>query len=180
MNELAEVSFEQYFREEYSALVALGAWLTRDWAMGEDLAQEALSTTQRRWHKISAYDRPGRFTRRVMVNLASNERRRRKRERRAVSRLSSQGSPNPDLDVVFSEENKALWHELGSLPAQQRATVALRYVDGLPTSEIAETLECAEATVRVHLHRARQRLANRLGSAADGSEPVTGTEESRR
>ncbi|MGB6058505.1 MAG: hypothetical protein WBF71_09585 [Microthrixaceae bacterium] len=52
MNQVAVVSFEQFFRDEYSALVALGAWLTGDWATGEDLAQEAQSATHCRWGKV--------------------------------------------------------------------------------------------------------------------------------
>lgn len=85
---VAEVrSYEQFFRAEYSSLVALGAWLTGDRATGEDLAQEALRTAHGRWEAIGSYDQPGTFVRRVVINLASNERRRRGRERAAVGRL---------------------------------------------------------------------------------------------
>jgi RNA polymerase sigma factor (sigma-70 family) len=40
--------------------------------------------------------------------------------------------------------------------------VALRYVDDLSMNEIGELLGCSEATVRVHLFRARQALEMRL------------------
>ncbi len=33
---------------------------------------------------------------------------------------------------------------------------------GLVNREIAEVLECAEGTVKVHLHKGRKRLADRL------------------
>jgi RNA polymerase sigma-70 factor, ECF subfamily len=45
----------------------------------------------------------------------------------------------------------------------QRAAVVLFYFEDLPLSEIASILRCSEATVRVHLHRARKRLAELLG-----------------
>jgi RNA polymerase sigma-70 factor (ECF subfamily) len=47
---------------------------------------------------------------------------------------------------------------LRTLSPMQRATLALRYLDDLSISTIAETLGCADATVRVHLHRGRQAL----------------------
>lgn len=59
---------------------------------------------------------------------------------------------------------------------QQRAAIALRYLEDRTTAEIAHALECAEATVRVHLHRAHVRLAERLGTRTDSEEP----EEERR
>lgn len=173
MDQVTVLSFEQFFRHEYAGLVALGAWLTGDWSGGEDLAQEALSTAHRRWSTVGAYDQPGRFVRRVMVNLASNERRRRGRERRAVLRVRPDPVPGPEIDDGSWDRDDLLWRELDSLSTQQRTALALRYVDELPTSVIAETMECSEATVRVHLHRARQHLAERLGSSyAEELEPA--------
>jgi RNA polymerase sigma factor (sigma-70 family) len=49
------------------------------------------------------------------------------------------------------------------LPGMQRAAVVLCYFEDLPLSEIADILRCSDATVRVHLHRARKRLAELLG-----------------
>jgi len=185
MNGVVEVSFEQFFRKAYPGLVALGAWLTQDWTTGEDLAQKALEVTHRRWRKVSAYERPDLFTRRVLVNLASNERRRRGRERRAVRRLASldvsgtQSDPGTHSDGVLDAE-APLWREVRALPANQRAAVGLRYVDDLTMAEIAEILECSESTVRVHLHRGRQQLATRLADPSGLPQPGTDIEESRR
>ena len=53
--------------------------------------------------------------------------------------------------------------EVATLPDNQRAAVALRYVEDLSPTEIADVLGCADATVRVHLHRAHKTLAARLG-----------------
>ena len=48
---------------------------------------------------------------------------------------------------------------VAALPGQQRAAVALFYVEDRTTAEIAEILGCSESTARVHLHRGRQALA---------------------
>jgi RNA polymerase sigma-70 factor (sigma-E family) len=152
-------TFEQFFRAQYRPMVALGAWLTGDSATGEDLAQEALGSAHRRWSEVAGYDRPEAFVRRTMINLASNERRRRGRERAALGRLS----PTGDASSPEASQPDPVWAEVAALPMQQRAAVALRYLHDLTTADIADALGCSEATVRVHLHRAHHRLAERLG-----------------
>lgn len=67
----------------------------------------------------------------------------------APARAAAEPHPAPDT---------ALWALVAELTAMQRAVVALRYLDDLTTEEIAAALECAPSTVRVHLHRATQRL----------------------
>ncbi len=166
MSVVTEVSsFERFFRDQYRSLVALGTALTGDRATGEDLAQDALGITHRRWAEVSAYELPIAFTRRTMINRASNERRRRGRERRALRRLAvvrerRAAIPRPaPLDP--------LWSEVACLPPNQRTAIALRYVEDLPAADIAAALGCAEATARVHLHRAHRTLADRLGHTYD-------------
>jgi RNA polymerase sigma-70 factor (ECF subfamily) len=60
----------------------------------------------------------------------------------------------PDVDVQRS---------LLRLPARQRAVVVLHYFEDRPVREVAELLGVEEATVKVHLHRARSRLRQLLG-----------------
>jgi RNA polymerase sigma-70 factor (ECF subfamily) len=57
----------------------------------------------------------------------------------------------------------ALMAAVRSLPSQQRAAVVLFYLEDRPLAEIAEILGCAAATARVHVHRARARLAEAMG-----------------
>ena len=49
------------------------------------------------------------------------------------------------------------------LSPRQRAAVALYYFEDKPVEEVAHVLECSASTARVHLYRARQRLAELLG-----------------
>jgi DNA-directed RNA polymerase specialized sigma24 family protein len=167
-------SFEQLFRDQYAPLVALGAWLTGDRSVGEDLAQEALGATHRRWHEVATYDQPAAFTRRTLINLASNERRRRGRERRALGRVSALAAPSPAAGPPGDDPQ--LWAEVAALPLRQRAAIGLRYLEDLGAADIAEALGCSEATVRVHLYRAHRRLADRLQARA--VEPVADVEGS--
>ena len=162
------ISFEQFFRREYSSLVALGTALTGDRSTGEDLAQEALRITHGRWSDVSGYELPVGFARRAMIDRASNERRRRGREERALRRLASRRLVRGGR--ADASPLDPLWAEVATLPDNQRAAVALRYVEDLSTAEISDVLGCAEATVRVHLHRAHKTLAARLGDTYDGGD----------
>ena len=45
-----------------------------------------------------------------------------------------------------------------SLPRRQREVIALHYVDGLDTPEIADLLDISESSVRTHLQRGREKL----------------------
>ncbi len=60
--------------------------------------------------------------------------------------------------VVMAEINRAL----EKLPPRQRITVILHDVEGYTKSEVAQILECPEATVRSNLHIARTKLKKML------------------
>jgi len=49
------------------------------------------------------------------------------------------------------------------LPPQQRAAVALHYYEDRPLAEVAQILSCSHATAKVHVFKARRRLAALLG-----------------
>jgi DNA-directed RNA polymerase specialized sigma24 family protein len=52
---------------------------------------------------------------------------------------------------------------LAQLSEAQRTTVVMHHLGGWPTRDIAVVLGCADVTVRSHLSRGRQRLAELLG-----------------
>jgi RNA polymerase sigma-70 factor, ECF subfamily len=88
------------------------------------------------------------------------------------------GEPVSDVgdQVASSDEARrlktAIWESVEQLTPQQRATVLLFYRESLSCQEIGEILEMPAATVKSHLHRARSRLRELLGSqmATDWSE----------
>jgi RNA polymerase sigma-70 factor (ECF subfamily) len=45
------------------------------------------------------------------------------------------------------------------LPPQQRAAVALHYYEDRPLTEVAQILNCSHSTAKVHVFKARRRLA---------------------
>jgi RNA polymerase sigma-70 factor (ECF subfamily) len=152
--------FDAFYRREYRSIRALGWALTGDLGAAEEIAQEAFLRAHVRWDKVSAYDEPGAWVRRVAINLATSVLRRRTRELRAVMRLQARPRDTWDLPAADHE----FWVAVRALPRGQAATIALHYYEDLPVSEIAAVLGIAEGTVKAHLHKGRRNLAKRLGT----------------
>ncbi len=86
---------------------------------------------------------------------------------RALTRLAGlrhESSPLPELPCEAEE----FWSKVRRLPKRQAQVIALHYLEDRPVAEIAEILECSPNTVKVHLHKGRQKLADRLGIQMGG------------
>lgn len=151
--------FEAFFNREYPKMAALAAVTCGNPDSAEDLAQEALRRAHRRWAKIGTYDKPGAWLRRVTINLALSSRQRRQTELAAMVRLDRE---RPRHMPAAAASHDAVWDAVGTLPRNQRAAIALYYLEDLPVADIAEAIGCAESTARVHLHRGRQKLRGLL------------------
>ena len=154
--------FEAFYLAEIGGLVSLATGLCGR-AQAEDVAQEAMLATYRRWREVGRRDHPAAFARRVCANLAVSAFRRRMVEVRALVRLTdrswAQGSPVAAPTGVDDE----FWARVAALPRRQAQSIALRYVYGLDVVDIARTLGISEGSAKVHLHRGRHTLAERLG-----------------
>ena len=145
--------FDRAFVEHYERLVRALTVIAGDRETAEDAVQEAFVKAHVRWNKISRYDDPIGWIRRVAINRLRDEHRRRRSKRTALRRLATRSEVG-HLDPEPDEFDRIL----AALPRQQRATTALFYVEGLGVSEIAATLGIAEGSVKSHLFDARRRL----------------------
>ena len=147
--------FTTFFRTEYPSLVRTLYLVVHDRELARDMAQDAFVQLFARWRRISHYERPEAWVRRVGIRMAVRAAARERVRPRLERELDFGTLPRPvDVDVVRA---------IGQLPASQRAAVALFYLEDRPVSEVAEVLACSEVTAKVHLHRARKRLAELLG-----------------
>ena len=149
--------FDAFYIVELPRLVALARGLCGA-AIAEDVAQEAMLATYRRWSHVSSLERPDLWVRRTCANLAVSQFRRRLVELRALTRLSSRREV-----PAMSEDNEDFWTAVRSLPARQAQSAALRFVYDMPIADIATALDCTPGTVKQHLSRARHALADGLG-----------------
>ncbi len=81
--------------------------------------------------------------------------------------LLAAGFTTPTQAVVRNERQSRLDVALATLPAEHRAALRLRYVDGLPTKDVAARLNKSDVATRVLLTRLVQKLQELLGAAED-------------
>jgi RNA polymerase sigma-70 factor, ECF subfamily len=151
----ADERYTRLFDVEYPHVRRTVFVMVGDPGAAEDLTQDAFVQLLLHWRRVSRYERPGAWVRRVAIRLAVKHLKRESR-RRALEPDASWGEPGQpvDLDVLRA---------VATLPARQRAVVALFYFEDRPMREVAELLGMSESTGFVHLHRARHRLAQLLG-----------------
>ncbi|HVM31100.1 MAG TPA: sigma-70 family RNA polymerase sigma factor [Candidatus Limnocylindrales bacterium] len=131
----------------------------REPATAEDIAQDALVNAYR---ALSSYPRERilalrlrPWLARIALNLARNS----LRSHRTSTTLEGDFEPSaPSTDEPLSlaqrREERDMWARLLSeLPERYRLAVALRHVDGLSYSELAEALGRPAGTVKSDVHR---------------------------
>lgn len=163
-----EPSFEAFVTGQLPRIMGLSRLLTGNRADAEDLAQEAFSRAQRKWHRVSAADDPGAYLRRLLVNLHHSRGREQRPPTVAIDAVAhtSWATVDPSASV---EDVDALRRSLAGLPLRQRTVVVLRYYEDLDTDEIAAAMSLSESSVRSALSRALATLR-----AADHEAPTTG------
>jgi len=161
--------FERFYEREFRSVVGLAYALSGSRVASEDLAQEAFIAAHRNWEKVGSYDKPEAWVRRVVSNLSVSRFRRRATEVKALTRLAGFGNQTTSLPELPDEADE-FWSNVRKLPKRQAQVIALHYLEDRPVSEIAEILDCSPSTVKVHLHKGRHRLAERLDIQMGGDE----------
>jgi RNA polymerase sigma-70 factor (sigma-E family) len=149
-------SFENYVALRGPALTRLAYLMVRDHHLAEDLTQESLARLHRHWPRVSDFDDPDAYVRKIMLNQLLSWRRRRSWSERTTAELGDRPTSG-DL-ATDGAERDAMWSLLGELPPQQRAVVVLRYYEDLDDDAIAALISCSPATVRSHASKAIARL----------------------
>lgn len=153
-----EAEFTAFFRVEFPRVVRTVSLLVGDRAVAEEIAQEAFVSLYDHWRKVSRYERPEAWVRRVAIRMAGRVSRR-ERMRQALERRF----PTAETAPSATERDGDVYAAVRLLPLKQRTAVVLFYFEDRPVAEVADLLECSQATARVHLHKARRRLAEALG-----------------
>ena len=162
----ADEAYTRLFDAEYAHVRRTIHVLLGNAAAAEDITQDAFVQALLHWSKVSRYDRPDAWVRRVAIRLAV---RHLKRERR---RHVLESATEPAHDIDASAPDPDLTDAIHDLPPKQRAVLVLFYFEDRPMKEIAQLLGMSESTGFVHLHRARTRLGHLLGEGVtDGARP---------
>jgi len=130
-----------------------------------DAVQEAFVQAVVHWRKISRYDDPVAWIRRVAINRGHNRRRSRQRQDALTKRIADNTPRAPLAPVEADDELAAL---VAALPQQQRLALSLFYFAELSVAEVADAMEVSAGAVKYHLHAARTSLGRSL-EIRDGS-----------
>jgi RNA polymerase sigma-70 factor (ECF subfamily) len=162
----SSATFDVFFRTTKKPLVTMAYLLSGDQEVAQDLTQEAFLRAWSRWNRISKYDDPEAWTRRVLYNLIISRSRKDKIRRRAVE--SPRFAPPPD------ELHLLLAAALRSLPDSQMRALVLHDGAGLSVREVAFEMKVPEGTVKSWMSRGRATAAERLTKSwsAEGDKHV--------
>jgi len=161
-----EDSAQRYRRQVYS----FARYLLSNREEAEDVTQEVLL---RLWRHRSGVDeeRLGSWLLRVTRNACYDLLRKRRSDNAVMApgdgfdaemQHAASAEPDPQARAEAADFRRRLLAALADLEEPYKSVVILREVQGLPHREIGEALGVPEVTVRVHLHRGRRKLRERL------------------
>lgn len=153
--------FESLCREHWPALLSYALRRTPTPADAADVVAEVFVVAWRRRDELASGpgSRPWLFG--VARLVLANQHRGLVRRSRLHDRLLEQGqalAPDPAVQLVETEQHRALLAALAELSEQDRELLTLVAWDGLTPAQAATALGVSAATGRVRLHRARKRL----------------------
>ena len=155
-----QVAFAQLVAEHHAAMTRVAYVIAGDPAVAADAVQSAWSIA---WQRIGGLREPS-HVRAWLVAIAANEARQslRRRRRRPIVDLSATLDRRGDGDPADAIHLVDLERALRRLDPDERALIALRYVAGLDSTEIATQLGGSASGIRSRLARLLERLRTDL------------------
>lgn len=177
------VALETLMDRYASRVFRLAHGITGNEADAEEVVQDVFLALFQKIHGFEGRAALGSWIYRVTTNAALNLRRRKGsvRETPLEDHLPSFGrdghrqgdrdflladwSRTPEEEVLSGETRRLLKRAIDSLPAQYRAVLVLRDIEGLSNEKVAEAVGESVACVKSRLHRARMVLREQLTQA---------------
>ena len=156
-----EISFQRIIAEHHDDMARVCSYVTRDDDVAEEAAQAAWSIA---WKKIGSVRDPASL-RPWLISVAVNEAKQliRRRRRRAEVEAATDGTGEPSgVDPATGVAAIDLRAALDRLDPDDRALLAMRYVAGFDSNELAVALGISPSGIRNRLERLRTRLREDL------------------
>ena len=158
--EQAGYDFASLVREHQSMVFSLAYHFLHDRFVAEEVAQEVFLSLHKHIDDIQTPEHAGFWLRKVTVQRAIDETRRRKRRPQvALEAVPEPVARTPQRDPMLGEVLRRL---IATLAEGPRAVMILRYQEDLDPSEIAELLDMPVGTVKSHLQRSLALLREKL------------------
>lgn len=151
------------YRAHRLMLLRLAVFLIGDWALAEDLVQDAFVGLYRRWSQLDDPAASVSYLRVSVVHAARSAQRRQILARRHVRVTDPEAGPAADYALLLSEEHRAVIVALRRLPRRQREVLVLRYWSQLTEADIAATLGISRGAVKSSASRGLHALHKLVG-----------------
>lgn len=148
-----DLQFEEFFDARVALLRRVSFAIVGDWQLAEDVVQTAFVKLYLAWPRIRPESLEA-YARRAVVNTSISQVRRPRREL-PFEQLPEQGALDPDPSI-------GLLDALQGLPPAQRAVIALRFLDDLSVTDVAEALQISEGAVKSQTARGLTKLRQHL------------------
>jgi RNA polymerase sigma-70 factor (ECF subfamily) len=154
-------AFEAVVGPELEDLRRLATAIVLDRQVADDVVQESLLAAWRGLDQLRDAAAFRTWLRRIVINRARNALRRPRGLRLLDRAATAEHDRDADPSQTWSDV-VALEAAMRQLTGDQRACVALYYLEGRALSDIAELLHVPPGTVKSRLHAARARLREAL------------------
>ena len=157
-----EYAFRRLIAEHHDDMRRVCSYVTRDESVADEAAQAAWVTA---WSKLGSVRDPSRL-RPWLISVAVNEAKQilRRQRRRAENEIDVDASREPSSnDLSTTARTVDLHAALGRLGPDDRALLAMRYVAGFDSNELAAATGKTPAAIRQRLKRLLDRLRKDLG-----------------
>jgi RNA polymerase sigma-70 factor (sigma-E family) len=146
-----DAEFREFVRSRGTPLHQSAYLLCGDRHLADDVVQDTLVKAYQHWRRVRQADSPEAYVRRILLNEVRGRWRRRERSVPVAEFADEPTVADPSDDVIRRD---GLRQALLTLPLRQRATVVLRYLEGLSERETAAVLGCSTGTVKSQSSRA--------------------------
>jgi RNA polymerase sigma-70 factor (ECF subfamily) len=154
--------------------------MTRDRALAEELTQETFLRVSRGLPSFKGRSKLSTWIFRIATNVYLDHRRREAArspggaalppealEPAVRAPLAGAGPRLPDRLFEDSEMGRCIREFVDRLPSEHAAVIILHDLEGKRNAEIAQILDCSLDTVKIRVHRARQKLRTLLAEHCD-------------
>lgn len=172
-----DAAFSRYVTARRDHVRRTAYLLCGDWHRADDLTQIAFVKLYGAWDRIREHGALDAYVRTCLVRATVDESRRPWRRERAVEVLPEVADSFDMASVIADRE--LVQAALAQVPAGQRATLVLRYFEGLDVAGVAAAMGCSPGNVKSQTARGLAVLKKALAGKVDGR-GTTGTGTAKR
>lgn len=175
-----ERRFRRIYEAHYAALLAYARRRSPDPDDAQEAVAEVFTVVWRRLDDVPEGDATLPWLYGVGRRVLANQWRGNRRRSDLSARLTGQYADVVEIegDVLTAYDRRLVLEALGRLKGADQEILRLTTWEELSHRQVAGILGCAEATVAVRLHRARNRLGREIekGAAAEGQRRSKGSD----